>query len=45
MSRFTAFLWWCWAIFLLCVFAAFLLPLAIFIAPIALIAVIAFILW
>lgn len=45
MSRVVAFLGWCWVIFVLSLFAVFVIPLAIFIAPIALISVIAFVLW
>ena len=45
MSRIVALLWWCWIILVMSLFAVFAIPLAIFIAPIALIAVTAFVLW
>lgn len=44
MSKFSFFMWCCWIAFLLSVGAAILIPIAIIILPIALIAVIAYIL-
>lgn len=43
MSKFSFFMWCCWGAFLLSAAAALLIPVAIIIAPIALIAVIAYI--
>jgi hypothetical protein len=43
MSRFTAFLWICWIIFLLTIFSFLLIPLAIVLALIAPIVIIAYI--
>ena len=45
MSRFTAFLWWCWAIFLLGVFVVLLFPIAILLAIMVPVLLLAFILW
>ncbi len=43
MSRFTAFLWICWLIFLLTMFSFLLIPIAIVLAIIAPIVIIAYI--
>lgn len=45
MSRFTAFLWWCWIISLLGLFVVFLFPIAILIAIMVPVLLLAFILW
>jgi len=44
MSSFTAFLWWCWAIFLLGVFVVLLFPIAILLAIMVPVLLLAFIL-
>jgi len=45
VSQFTAFLWWCWAIFLLGVFVVVLFPIAIFIALMIPVLLLAFLFW
>jgi hypothetical protein len=45
MSSFVAFLWWCWIIFLLSIFAVVLFPIAIFIALMIPVLFLAFLFW